>query len=70
MPTVNLASSPTRPGLFNKHPDDANVAPGQYDTGKEFGKDVKGFTIPEKRDPRPQSGNLGPGAYDPDRADG
>ena len=68
MPNINLGSSPSRPQSFAKG-GDVDVAPGQYDDGREFGKDVKSFTIAEKRDQRiPES--MGPGAYDPDRADG
>ena len=62
-----MGSTPSRPESFAKG--GVNVAPGQYDDGREFGKDVKSFTIPEKRETRiPET--MGPGAYDPDRADG
>ena len=45
-----------------------NVAPGQYDDGKRFNDNVKSFRIGEKRPERPNT-NMGPGAYDPERAD-
>jgi len=63
-----MGSSPSRPASFAK-PGDNDVAPGQYDDGKRFGDDAKTFTIPEKREHRiPET--MGPGAYDPDRANG
>lgn len=68
-PAVNLNSSPERPGLFNRPQDEASIAPGQYDDGNsKFGKDVRGFTIGEKRD-KPIAETMGPGAYDPDKAE-
>ena len=68
IPNINLGSSPSRPQSFAKS-GDVDVAPGQYDDGRDFGKDTKGFKIPEKRDQRiPET--MGPGAYDPDRAEG
>ena len=69
MPNINLGSSPSRPASFAKG-GDVNVAPGQYDDGREFGRDnVKSFTIAGKRETRTVE-SMGPGAYDPDRADG
>jgi len=65
-----MSSSPERPGLFNKPSGEANVGPGQYDDGKGFGSDVRGFTIAEKRDPLRGPDTAGPGAYEPERADG
>ena len=62
-----MGSTPSRPQSFARG-GDVDVAPGQYDDGREFGKDAKTFTIPEKRD-KPIPETLGPGAYDPDRAD-
>lgn len=44
------------------------MAPGQYDDGKRFNSDVKGFKIGEKRLEKPSEG-MGPGAYSPERAD-
>ena len=67
-PNINMGTSPSRPASFAKG-GDVNVAPGQYDFGKNFGEDTKSFKIGEKRDPRPSDG-IGPGAYSPDRADG
>ena len=69
MANINLGSSPSRPASFAKG-GDVNVAPGQYDDGRESGRDnVKSFTIAEKRETRTVE-SMGPGAYDPDRADG
>ena len=48
---------------------DVNVAPGQYNAIKPFGADVKAHRIGEKRPQRITEG-VGPGAYEPDRADG
>ena len=67
-PNINLGSSPSRPQSFAKS-GDVDVAPGQYDDGRRFNSDVKGFKIAEKREQR-QVETMGPGAYDPDRADG
>ena len=68
MPNINMGGSPARPASFAQG-GDANVAPGQYDDRNyEFGRKVVGFTIGEKRETRLQDG-MGPGAYDPDRAD-
>lgn len=67
-PNINMGTSPSRPHSFAKG-GDVNVAPGQYDFGKKFGEDTKSFRIGEKREGRVAEG-VGPGAYDPDRADG
>ncbi len=45
-----------------------NVAPGQYDDGIRFNSSVKDMRIREKRPEKAREG-MGPGAYDPDRAD-
>ena len=45
-----------------------SVGPGQYDDGKRFNSNVKPMRIGEKRPEKPREG-MGPGAYDPDRAD-
>ena len=47
MPNINMGSSPAR-GSFIKR-DDTNIGPGQYDDGKDFGKETKSFRIGEKR---------------------
>ena len=65
--SVNLGSSPSR-GSFIRNDDGSNVGPGQYDDRKQFGQDTKSFRIGEKRAERVQE-SLGPGAYEPDRAD-
>ena len=45
------------------------MGPGSYhDANYNFGKDAKGFTIGEKR-PEKLGDGLGPGAYDPEKAD-
>ena len=62
-----MGTSPSRPGTFAKQ-DDYSVAPGQYDDGKRFGQDTKSFRIGEKREQRIVE-SMGPGSYDPDRAD-
>ena len=43
-----MGQTPSRPASFARG-GDVDVAPGQYDDGREFGNDAKGFTIPEKR---------------------
>ena len=68
MPNINLGSTPSRPASFAKG-GDVDVAPGQYDDGIRFNSNVKSFTIAEKRETRTVE-SMGPGAYDPDRADG
>ena len=66
--TVNMGSSPARGSFIKK--DDANLGPGQYDDRNyEFGAQTKSFTIGEKRQERVVE-TMGPGTYDPDRADG
>ena len=45
-----------------------DVAPGQYDDGIRFNSGVKGFIIAEKRETRTVE-TMGPGAYEPDKAD-
>ena len=44
IPNINMGSSPSRPHSFAKG-GDVDVAPGQYDDGYRFGKEVKSFTI-------------------------
>ena len=68
MPNINMGGSPSRPQSFAKG-GDVDVAPGQYDDGIRFNTGVKGFKISEKRETRTVE-TMGPGAYDPDRADG
>ena len=68
MPNINMGSTPARPASFAKS-GDVDVAPGQYDDGITFNSGVKGFKIAEKREQRTIE-TMGPGAYDPDRADG
>ena len=68
MPNINMGSSPSRPQSFAKG-GDVDVAPGQYDDGIRFNSGVKGFRIAEKREPK-LAETMGPGAYEPDRADG
>ena len=68
MPNITMGGSPSRPQSFAKG-GDINVAPGQYDDGIRFNSDVKGFKISEKRETITVE-TMGPGAYDPDRADG
>lgn len=67
-PNIDLGKSPARPSSFAQG-GDVNVAPGQYDDGKRFNSDVKGFRIGEKREKRIEQ-SAGPGAYSPERADG
>ena len=68
MKNVDLGKSPSRPASFAKG-GDVNVAPGQYNHERSFGQDVKSHKIRERRPERQQEG-MGPGAYDPDKADG
>ena len=63
-----MGGSPSRPASFAKG-GDVDVAPGQYDDGRTFGYDTKSFKIAEKRETIIAQ-SMGPGAYDPDRADG
>ena len=49
---------------------DTDVAPGDYDDHTyEMGHESKGFTIGEKRQERVVETSMGPGAYDPEKAD-
>jgi len=66
---ITMGNSPSRPATFAKS-GDVNVAPGQYDDGIRFNSGVKGFKIAEKRPERRVNETQGPGAYEPDRADG
>ena len=67
--TVNMGASPDRGSFMNRKVDD-NLGPGQYDDRNyEFGSSSKGFIIGEKREQRTAE-SMGPGAYNPDRADG
>ena len=68
MPNITMGGSPSRPASFAKG-GDVNVAPGQYDDGIRFNSNVKGFKIAEKREHKTIE-TMGPGAYDPDLADG
>ena len=45
------------------------AAPGQYDDGKRFNSDVKGFKIGERREKKIKK-TAGPGEYEPERAEG
>ena len=65
-PNINMGTSPSRPASFATG--DPGMGPGQYDDKKNIGSDTKGFRIGEIRPQRPKEG-MGPGAYDPDRAD-
>jgi len=47
----------------NKQPEPSSIGPGAYDDGKNFGTDVKSFTIGEKKE-RPIERTAGPGQYD------
>ena len=67
IPNINMGTSPSRPQSFAQG-GDVNVAPGQYDDGVRFNTNVKNMRIGEKRPEKPREG-MGPGAYDPDRAD-
>ena len=67
MVNINMGSSPSRPSTFARG-GDVNVAPGQYDDGKNFGSDTKAFRIGEKRETRIQE-TMGPGSYNPERAE-
>ena len=55
---INMGSSPARASFVRK--DDANIGPGQYDDGKDFGKETKSFRIGEKRQERVVE-TMGPG---------
>lgn len=66
---VNIGSSPERPDNFNSGVN-ANLGPGQYDSRDYTVKSTtKSFTIGEKR-ARNVDETMGPGSYDPSRADG
>jgi hypothetical protein len=66
---VNLDSySPNRPNSFALSAHINTSGPGQYESPKKFGDDVKGFTIGEKR-PAKLNDNVGPGHYSPERSD-
>ena len=65
---IDLGKSASRPKSFAK-PEDVSVAPGQYNHERPFGADVKSHKIREKR-PEKQREGMGPGAYNPEKADG
>ena len=66
-PNVNMGTSSSRAQGFAQG--DSNQGPGQYDDRSyEISKSSRGFTIGEKRGQRHEE-TVGPGAYDPDRAD-
>jgi len=56
---VTMGGSPSRPASFSRG-GDVNVAPGQYNSDKEFGVETKSFRIGEKRIERTVD-SLGPG---------
>ena len=67
--SINLGSnSPNRPSSFALAAQIETAGPGQYNSPKKFGDDVRGFTIGEKR-PEKLSDNVGPGHYNPERAE-
>ena len=61
-----MGSSPARASFAKK--EDYNNGPGQYDDGKDFGRDTKSFRIGEKRQERVVE-SMGPGQYSPERAE-
>lgn len=63
-----FSKQPSRPQSFANAAQVSGVSPGQYDDGKNFLSDVKGFRIGELR-PQKLSDNVGPGFYHPERAD-
>ena len=65
---IDMGRSPSRPTSFAGPGTADHAAPGQYDDGKRFNTDVKGFKIGEKREEAIQRGP-GPGEYDHVRAD-
>ena len=65
--TVNMGTSPARPGTFAKG-GDTDVAPGQYDDGIRFNSGVKGFKIGERREEKVKI-TAGPGTYSPERSE-
>ena len=65
--TVNMGTSPARPGTFAKA-NDVDVAPGQYDDGLRFNSGVKGFKIGERREEKVKI-TAGPGTYSPERSE-
>ena len=67
MPNARFSKEKARPESFAKR-GDVDVAPGQYDDGKRFNSDVKGFRIGEKRVEKIQM-TAGPGEYNHERAD-
>jgi hypothetical protein len=67
-PAVVFSKEPSRPQSFANRSQIEGVSPGQYDGGKDFLSDVKGFKIGEKRPQKPDN-SLGPGHYSPERAE-
>ena len=57
-----------RPNSFAAKAQDGSAGPGQYNDGIRFNSSVKSFRIGEKRTEIPKE-SMGPGAYDPDKAD-
>ena len=65
---VVFSKEPSRPQSFANQSQIEGASPGQYDGGKDFLSDVKGFTIGEKRPQKPDN-SLGPAHYSPERAE-
>jgi hypothetical protein len=65
---VIFSKETSRPQSFANPSQIEGVSPGQYDDGKDFLSDVKGFKIGEKR-PQKLDDSVGPGRYNPDKAD-
>ena len=61
-----MGKSPSRPSTFAKPGTDADGGPGTYDSPVKFGKDVKTFTIGEKRHERIEND---PRDYSPERGE-
>jgi len=71
-PTTKFSKMKGRPESL-AHPEQSSAGPGEYYSAQPFDAKVKPMTIGQKRDKPPQSTtgkDTGPGAYDPDRAQG
>lgn len=59
-------NTPARPATFALQQETGG--PGQYDSGKEFGKGLKNMTFEKTSRTKPIEETTGPGQYDAERA--
>ena len=66
-PTTKMSKASSRPKSF-ANPSQENIGPGAYSDGKKFGEGIKTFKIGQKREEK-IGGGVGPGQYNPDKAE-